>query len=419
MSEPYVPQGELETHGWGKETTFGTFAASTVWHAFRTFQAKMLTNPVQKAPRASLADPYPATGGRSGSASLDVETTADTFGYALAYALGKQTITASSTQYAGVTATSVLNPGATTATLGLNSLFPVPLLFPGVQIDIDTASNKETVTLVTVGGTSPGTGNTIVTFTPALTKTHSVGTTVVGTNAKPVNVITLGSPLPTFSIQQNRPGSVCTDYLGCKIDSLALAWAAKQGLTAKASLVFRDFLVDGSPAAATLSAKNPYVFEQGFVPGTFCGEVTSAGGGSSLLSVNLTVNNNLLKDYHVAGGGNLVRAFPEQKRTISGTITLGFESQAELTAFQAAAAGGALPPVSMIVPIQGIDTIGATTTPWSVTLYLPKVFLQDFSVNDDTSKVLQQTLSIICAESTPGASDQVTAYLVQSASTAY
>src|ERR1700677_3804774 len=86
----YSPQGELETLGIGKETTFGTFATPTMWHCFNTNQPSITTAAVKRAPRASLADPYPATGGREVSSSLDVETDADTFPQILAYALGKQ-----------------------------------------------------------------------------------------------------------------------------------------------------------------------------------------------------------------------------------------------------------------------------------------------------------------------------------------
>jgi hypothetical protein len=433
-AEPYVPQGELETLGWAKEVNFGKRPvgfAGGVWHCFKTWGGKMVTNQVARAPRASLADPYPGTGGRSGSGSLDIETDADTFPMALAFALGNQLFTAGDTIYAGqiqgaggVIGSTSMN--VTANSLATHSITRPPLLFPGMQLTVDAAGNVETITLVTVGSGATGlTGVVAVTFylTSAgpgngFTKAHATGTAVVGTvGAQNINMIGLGSPLPTFTQEVNRPGSLCTDYLGCKIDTLALAFAAKQGLTAKVGLCFQDMAVQGSPAAATLSAKNPYIFEQGFVPAYFCGEVL-LGTGSSLLSLNLSINNNLLKDYHVGGGGNLVRAFPEQKRTVSGTIGLGFESSAEYLAAQAAQSGGALPPVSLLVPFQSTDFIGATTLPWSITMYCPRVFLGDWTVGDDTSKVLQQTLSMTCAESAPGANDQVMFFCVTSA-TAY
>src|ERR1700685_176158 len=85
-----VPQGELETLGVGKETTFGQLATLSFWHCFSKFDPQISTNPVARAPRASLASPYPGTGGRSVSLSLDVETTVDTFPQWLAMTLGNQ-----------------------------------------------------------------------------------------------------------------------------------------------------------------------------------------------------------------------------------------------------------------------------------------------------------------------------------------
>ena len=434
--EPYAVQGELESLGWGKEVTFGVPPPSTVniWHCFKTWGGKMTTMQVARAPRMSLADPYPGTGGRSGAGSLDVETDADTFPAVLAYTLGNQVITLASPYYTGTVQTTggikINDLGMTVSTNSVTgTLNLVTLLFPGMQLDVDTATNKETFTITTVGAPDPVSGKIVLTGyvgTPGtgFTKVHALGTVVTGTSTHPLNVMTLGAPLPTFTQQVTRPGGgtvaagVCTDYLGCKIDSLALSYASKQGLQAKLALVFRDMLVDTATIIpAVLSNKNPYIFEQGFVPTYFTESLI--GNNASMLAFNITINNNLLKDYFTGGTGNLVRSFPEQKRTLSGTMQMGFESQAALNAFNAAAAGGALPPTSLSIPLQNTDPIGASGVPWAVWLYFPKVFIGDWTAADDTSKTVTQTLTLTFAESVPGANDQMTAFCMVGQNTKY
>jgi hypothetical protein len=417
-AEPYSPQGELETLGWGKETTFASFVAPTVWHAFRSWSGVIATNQVARAPRGSLFVPVPAPGGRTGSGSLDVETTADTFPMVLAYTLGKQTLTTGAQLYTGNTATAAIAIGDKTfhitPQVAPNLGLPI-FIFPGMSLDVDTAGNKETFVVTAVDTWFPaGAAKTLITGyvgSPGsgFTKTHSSGTGVVGTNSHPLNTMGPGSPLPTFSQQINRPGSSCTDYLGCKIDSLALSWKPKQGLTAKASIVFADMVTDGSPTTAVLSAKNPYIMEQLFVKPNFFGNDFSNGINSSLAGIDLTISNNLQKDNFVGGGGNKVYNFPEGIRTLSGSLSLGFESANELIASQAAAGGGPLPLGSLILPMQGIDPM-SPGDPIFIVLVLPKIFLPSWTAGDDTSKTLSQTIPIACGESTPGANDTITAY---------
>ena len=398
-----VPQGELETFGVGKEVTFGTFQAPTIWHCFRKHDPKITTDAVTRAPRASLADPYPGTGGRLVTSSLDVECTVDTFPQWLAYTLGNQaapTATLLSTTLAATMAT-----GATTATL--TSMIGV---FVGMSLTIGSDT-------LTVSGISAANA---VSFSAGGAATHNNGVAVTSTmTGAKMTKMTLGSPLPSFSYEVNRPSSICTDYLGGCVDQLQLSMAQKQGLTAKLSLLAKDAVTQNSPTSATLSALNPYIYEQQNTFAQMGGEVFGLSTAASLLSVSLTINNNLMKNWYTFGTGNQVRSFPEQLRKVSGTMTLGFESATQLNNFNAARTGGNLPSVSVLLPIVGTDLIASGNCPYALTIYLPKVFLSTHSIADDTSKAITQTVAFTCAESVPGASDQMTVYSYNTNSAIY
>jgi hypothetical protein len=119
-----------------------------------------------------------------------------------------------------------------------------------------------------------------------------------------------------------------------------------------------------------------------------------------------------VRRFSTFGSGNVVRSFPENVRSVSGTLTLGFESNAQLTNFNAAAAGGNLPSISALLPFQGTDVIGASGVNYAFALYFPKLFLSQIAISDDTSKMITQTLSFTAAESVPSANDQVSAYCI-------
>jgi hypothetical protein len=441
-AEPQSVSGELATCGWAKETIFGkrpTGFSGALYHAFKTFNGKMTTQAVGRAPRGSPWGSLPGTGGRSFSGQLDVETDPDTFPMVLAYTLGGQTFHAADPIYTGTLSGGGTIVGATSATLSSNSSTAggisnrPPLIFAGMQLTIDSGgAHPENVTVTDVTtGVNPFTGANAVVVSFYLTSggvgtglafVHAASCLVVAAiTTKALIMMKAQIGLPTFTQEINRPyngGNICTDYLGCKVDSLALSFAAKQGLTAKASIVAQDMQPQASPATAAVSPLNPYIFEQQLSNAVFCGEALSEIGSSSLVSVSFTFNNNILKDNHVAGNGPLVWNFPEQLRSLTGSINLGFESLAEYNAAQAASAGGNLPPVSLYLPLGSTDFIIAGL-PYSISLYFPKIFLGDWTPNDDSSKTLTQTLSMTCGESTPGAGDNVIAYCVTGATAAY
>jgi len=411
----FVPQGELETLGIGKETTFGTLATPTIWHCFKSFQPKTTVDAIARAPRASIAQPAPGTGGRSVSMTLDVEPDPDTFPQLLAYTLGSQTGPAT-TLYSS-TLNGAVTAGNTSITVA-SSLF----CYTGESISIG-GTTPETVVISQVNGAN-------IKLKTALANNHANNATVTATGGTgggggggKLITMTMGSPLPSFSLEVARPGATSTDYLGSCVDQLTLSCAAKQGLQAKFSLLAQNDVTQGSPTTAALSVLNPYIFEQQFTFAQMGGEVLGGGTAASLLSFQLTINNNLNKNYWTFGSGNIVRSFPEQQRKVSGTVTLGFESSTQLTNFNSAQSGGNNTLYSMIIPLVATD-LTSVTNPMAMGIYMPKIFLQTMDIQDDTSKALQVTYSFSCGESdvaneATGPNDNITIYSINSASAQY
>jgi len=408
-AELLVPKGELETLAMIKEVSFGVLpGAPSIFHPFANWNGDMTNNSTPRMPRGSLVAPFPATGGRSGAASLDVETTVDTFGQWLKASLGTQsapTHTIINTTLNGATIV-----GATSFVLGASAM-AAPNLFPGMPLAFDSAGQAETLTIATVNGNT-------VTTTTAATKTHANGVAVVCTATTAyASTFKIGA-LDTWSIEVNRPGSIATDYLGCKVDTLGLSLSPKGGLQAKLGLCFKRRVNNGSPTAATHSTKYPPQFEQQFAPPIFNTSVLSSGSEASVLGLSINLNNNLLKDYFALGAGNEVRGFPEQLRKVTGSLSLGFESQTVYNAVEGAINGGALPSASLLVPVAGQDAI-ETGIPYAMSFYLPSMFLQKGAIADKTSGNLTLSVPFEAFESSMGASDALTAYLIAAASAIY
>ncbi|HEY8310244.1 MAG TPA: phage tail tube protein [Gemmatimonadaceae bacterium] len=221
-------------------------------------------------------------------------------------------------------------------------------------------------------------------------------------------------------MQRNTPGTVCRDYLGCKMDSVALSLSPKSGLGAKFNVFFQNQSIDGSPIAAALSTKNPIVFEQQGSSPILGSIAIGVGVEASVLSANITHSNNLLKDYFSLGNKNLVRGFPEQERKVSGTLVLDFATQTLMNDFLAVSANGNKTLVSLTIPLSCSDYADATLgIPYAFTLYIPKCFLSVYNQPGKTSGVLQQTVTFEAGESAPSANDALTIYHIGTSATAY
>jgi|SRR5579883_1803976 len=390
-----APLGQQEVIMCSKESTYGSFNSSNqVWHAFSTHGPKITTAAIERMPRQSLAKPYPGTGGRSVAMSLDVETDEDTFNQWLYFTLGAQT--APTATLFSSTLTANANTSATSCQLASTNLLMV-----GQSLTIDSGgSNPETVTVTGIIGINT------VSFTPALAHNHTTNATciVTGGTAR-MSTFTMGTPLPSFSMQVVRPGGTTQDYLGSCVDSLTLSMAEGQALKAKLNLKAQQVVKDSSPLTPVMSILNPYIFAQQSTAAQIGGEVPGYLSAATLKSWQLTINNNLKENWGF-GNGNIVRNFQEQLRAVTGTMTLLFETDTQRSNFDAALNGGNLPPITMLIPILGTDT-ASSASPYGFGLYMANVFLSSYALADDTSKPTQQTVAFNAAESSPGSNDPV------------
>lgn len=405
-----APLGQLETVMVAKEATYGAFSTSNpLWHCFSTAGPKITTAAIDRAPRKSLAKPYPGTGGRTVAISLDVETDEDTFPQWLAYTLGAQA-NPTATLFSSTLVGSVVSTATTAVLASTNFIFAGQIL----TIDVGGA-NPEPVTITGLSGINT------VTFTPALAHNHANGVVcsiVSGSSARLIQM-SLGTPLPSFSMQIARPGGTTTDYLGACVDQLTLSMAAgaNAALKAKLSLKAQQAVKDVSPVSPTMSALNPYISAQQNTYAQIGGEVAGYLSAATLESWQLTINNNLKENWGI-GNGNLVRGFQEQQRAVSGTMTMQFESDAQRANFDAALNGGNLPPITILIPLVGTDSAGVIS-PYGLGLWMPNVFLSSFALADDSAKPCQQTIAFSCAEVSPGSNDAISIASVGTASTKY
>jgi hypothetical protein len=396
------------TLGAGKSAAYGDTPTLTNWHGFFSGPAKFNINTVKRAAHGSNAPGFSGTGGRTFSASLDVEPTSGTVEQFLAWAMGGQT--APSTTIVNTTFGANASIGATTIQVASSAG-----IFPGMTLTLGTGGTLETAVVSPI----PFTAVNTVSLTAALTKAHALGDGVVNTTAGAHMSTFSAGTLPSFMLEANRPGSLCTDYLGCKVNQMTLGIQAKQALSVKLAIPFQKSVTNGSPTTASLSSKDLYIYEQQLAPAQIGGELCGVGSGASLLSFSLSANNNLMLDDFTFGSGPYNRDLPEQMRDYSAQITMYLDSLTAYNNFQAAASGGSQVPISILIPLMSTSTIGATGIPYSASLYMPKVFLSGWAPSDDTTKAITQTLTVSMHESAPGLNDQLQIIAIGSNTTIY
>jgi Phage tail tube protein len=421
MATPLLtPPGELASLGFGKEATFGTGVAPTMWDAFMNFvpSPKNVFVPRGGA-RKRLSNTYPATGAYELALSVDPETAPDVFGQLLAFALGAQSAPVTGASVVATTfngSTSIASPTTITVSTDTRNIFP------GCSLLLDSAAQQETVVVISVTGPT--------TFTCNTTKTHASGqpiTSPVATTAY-TSLLTMGSPLPSFTTEYviNKIGTsgaaFARDYTGCKVDTLSLSMNSKGGLVPKFSLVGQSELQQGAPTTPVFSTKQIFTFQ---APGAwlaFNAVQLGIQGAPAVISWDLSYSNNLLKAYESYGFGRTVYGFPEQQRKITGKLTLGFESTAQYTTFLGATTGPAnyIPGIAMYIVCATTDLADATNNfPFSIFIKLPNLAISALGTPGKASGALQQDFTFEAAESTPGAADDIALQLLNTQTTAY
>lgn len=406
----YVPIGERVSLGIGKETTFGTAVAPTIFHPVMDFSpaTKNVAIPRTSA-RGNLSQVYPATGSYEGKITLEVESCPDTLPQLLAYALGGQ-----STPTQSIVATT-LN-GATIVGATTFVLTSTTNVVPGMKLVFDTSTNLETLIVATVS-------NLTVTTTAGATFAHASGVTVVCTSTVAyTSHLKLGTPLPTFTCQNKRDSIDTVAYAGCKVDTFALSLDPKKGLTSKFTLLNQTESNVGSPASPTYSALYPYLFETAGGTTVFNGTAIGLAGQAGVLGWQIQGANSLKADYFSAGNGRFVMNFPEQLRKITGKLTLGFENDTAQHAFWGgtAAPGTVVPGIAIKLVLVSTDIADATNAvPYQITFTLGNCFIESAEVAQKPGSILQQVVTFQAAQTAAGNYDDLTVDYVNTASAVY
>ena len=416
MSDLYVFRGNESSLITGKETSYGTKSASlTMTHNYKTWGAKITDAAIALTGAHGQTDtPYPVTGGRSISGSVSLESTADTIPVWLTYGMGTQSNPSTAIVNATLQAATLV--GATTFTLTPAS---GPLMaFPGMVLSFDTSTNMESLTVASVSGNT-------VTTTAAATKAHAQGVAVTCTaTGAYLSKFTLANTLPSFTAQLNLlnaagASGACDNFLGCMVESIAFA-LAKGEINISPSVDCQQYAPETSPATPTYSTKNPFVFEQQFAPPQWNATVIGTGAEASVLSAQITLNNNLDKGKFSLGNGNLQRKPQVLTRSVSGSLSLDYGSNTVRDAFNAARAGGQKSAVQLTLPVMGTDLADATNgVPYAMCIVLPTIYLQAWDGGWKGSGGLQQSLSFSGHPSGQGTNDSITVYYIGTNSTTF
>lgn len=411
MSNLSIPVGEYESFGLIKEVTYGVYPGEpSLWHGLIDFGVKSQNAAVPATgARHHYGQTFPGTGGYTVGGSLSVESTPDTLGQLLAYSMGAQTAPTQTIVSLSLSSSTII--GATAFPVG--SSLPINVV-PGMVITIDTAANQETLTVANPALTVSA-GVYSVNTTAGATKAHSSAATVTvtGTNAY-YTKMTMGK-LPSFSAKLDR----ITDqvaYLGGYVESATLTINEKAGLDWKGNLVFKteQSSTSASPTFSTkkiLSFNNPNNYQ------TFFSQVIGASGQVATRSLSLTINNNLAKDYYSGSSGRTVQDFPQQQRSVKGSVELGFETNdaykrflgsSSATSPQYPVLGGNL---SWTIVAQDVIDSGVGV-PFIITLSVPNLYPTGHAVPNKATGYLTQTFEFDAAESSAAANDDLTIHYV-------
>ncbi len=415
------PQGELTSLGVVKETTPGVFPTMTgaIYHAAMAVKFDGKNVPVPRTgSRKRFGQTIPATGSYESTGSLEVESTVDTIGQLLAYALGSQSTPSTTIVNLALSAATII--GATSFPVGTS--LPVNIV-PGMVINVDTSTNMEPLTVANPAITSTA-GVFSINTTAGATKAHSSAATIASPSTTAYYTkMTLGL-LPSFSAQVFRV-SDAVDYLGCMMESAAITMNAKGGLDIKFGCANLGEAIDAAPATPAFSSKHPFVFENPNNWQVLGGAMVGVPGSSiAVLSLSATLNNNLDKTYFSGSGGRSPFAFIQQQRSLKGIITLGFEDDSAYQLFLGASAATSpkypVAPTSFAWVCAGQDMIDSTNgVPYLATFEFPNIFPESDPVEIKATGMITQAFNFGAAESGNGNDDDLTVHYVGSNAAAF
>ena len=230
--------------------------------------------------------------------------------------------------------------------------------------------------------------------------------------------------LPSFTTEFNRVTDA-VDYAGCCVDTMKFALDSDKGLAVDFGLVAATEVINAAPVAPTFSNKNILTMEAPSTSVTINGvTIGASGAGQAVIKWDVTLNNQLQKNYRGAGSGRKVLGFPLGTRMVAASMTLGFESNSLYQQFYGAV--GATSPGAAITGVPIVLTVGsqdladaAKSIYYSITLRLANCFIESAPVANKTSGALEQVLTIYAAESAAGGNDDLAIDLVNLAAAVY
>ena len=407
-----VPMGTLTSLGVGKESTSGVFAVPTIWHALKNFSPSSSNLVIARTgARKRWGQSEPITGGYQFSASLGVEADPDTLPQLWAYALGNQS--APSHNIVNTTLSASTLVAATTFTVASTVGMQI-----GCTVTIDTSTNAEPLVVSNI--VTP----TSFTTTTGATKAHASGAAVTLTSTSAYLTYLKMGPLPSFSIELDAQADVL-QYTGLYVDSFAVNMNATSEVEATFSLEGISEDIKGAAATtpvysvlkplSTVDARSNVM-----IANVGAGDVGQVG----VSKLAFSVANNLKKGYYSIGTGRRVLTFPQLQRKVTGTLELGFETDAAYRAFLGGA--GATTPQSDVPGVQinaqvvSPGVVDATTgLQYAINVIIPDAKFTKFGMKVTSNDMIMQSISWEASESGNGNNDDFSMYVTNAASAVY
>jgi hypothetical protein len=407
-----VPMGTLTSLGVGKETVFAAFTTPTIWHSLKSFSPKSTNMTIPRTgARKRWGQSEPITGGYDFSAALAVESDPDAIGQLWAYAMGSQ-----GAPTHNIVATTVGTGGSTLGSTNI-PVTSIAGIQVGCSLTVDTAANQETVVVADVLAGA-------ITTASVTTHAHTAGVVVTLTSATAyLSYLKMGT-LPSFSIELDAQTDVL-QYTGLFIDS----WAINMGAAAEVEATFNivGALEDIKGSAATTpvySILKPLSSVDVRSNVLIANIASGAIGQVGVTKISFSCANNLKKGYYSIGTGRRVLNYPQLQRKVTGTLELGFETDAAYRSFLGAS--GATSPQSDVPGVQiNAQVVSPATVDsvlnlaYALNVIIANAKFTGYSMKIVSNDMIVATVTFESSESANGADDDLSMYLTSAASAVY
>jgi hypothetical protein len=428
FATPFSPSSELTSIGVGKESTFGSAASPTAYlicdETTFTPTSELLERP---GARQRIGRTASVAGMFTGKGTLSCEADPDNIEAILCFGMGLDALGDSGFGNAGRVnyQAAITNPG----TNGSVSTTLAAQVKQGSNIaQLTSATGVSAGSLLTVDSTG---------FTEAIQvlaknspniaarflRGHSAGVNVISspvTNAH-LRVLQIASPRPSFTSTVYRVTDLI-EYVGCKVSSLSISPSEKAILTVKAQLEYQNELGQGGyspydpspswPSAPTItySTLDPFRFQD---PGNY-GNISGSASSATIMGWQVDVNNGVVADYPNFNNGRLRSFYPEQQTKVSGTLSLGFETEDAVRQFWGNALAQSpqtvLAPITLAFQFQQPWYINASYQ-YTLIIAMGLCKISTVGIPIKNGDYLKQSVKFEAYETTNGAQDDILIFL--------